>query len=87
MHSSAILFTVLVPSSGDAGRPHPEGSDDAQLGHIVYTVPVPSSIGDAGRPHPEGPDDAQLGLHQAIRGGDEGVGGQAHLHAGQQVNS
>ena len=45
------------------------------------------SAANAGRPHPEGPDDAQLGLHQAIRGGDEGVGGQAHLHAGQQVNS
>ena len=34
-----------------------------------------SVVGDAGRPHPEGADDAQLRLHQAIRGGDEGVGG------------
>ena len=41
-----------------------------------------STSGDAGRPHLESADDAQLGLHQALRGGDEGVGGQAHLNAG-----
>ena len=36
------------------------------------------SAANAGRPHPEGPDDAQLGLHQALRGGDERLGGEAH---------
>ena len=40
-------------------------------------------LGDVRRPHPEGPDHAQQCLHQTIRGGDEGVGGEAHIHAGQ----
>ena len=60
------------------------GVDDIQVGlqllppHLgVHELP-----GDVGRPHPEGADHAQLGVHQALRGGDEGVGGQAYLHAG-----
>ena len=66
------------------------GVDDIQVGlqllppHLgVHELP-----GDVGRPHPEGADHAQLGVHQALRGGDEGVGGQADLNAGKlfQVN-
>ena len=58
------------------------GVDDIQVGllpphHCVHELP-----GDVGRPHPEGADHAQLGVHQALRGGDEGVGGQADQHAG-----
>ena len=61
------------------------GVDDIQVGlellppHLgLHELP-----GDVGRPHPEGADHAQLGVHQALRGGDEGVGGQADLNAGK----
>jgi len=35
-------------------------------------------LANVGRPHLESSDDAQLGLHQAIRRGDERLGGEAH---------